>query len=76
VFARDTDDECVVVVFNNSSRSRSLIIPQANSPLAKRARVKSLYGNATAQSDGTELKVMAPAQSVSIFAIDSPPSED
>jgi len=69
VFLRQTDDERLVVVFNNAKRQRVLNIPQADTPAEKRQSVQALYGEAFASADGKELRVTAPAQSVSIFSL-------
>ena len=76
VFVRQTEEDCVLVIFNNSGKSRPLTIPQTNTPLANHSRVKNLYGDATVSSNGMELKVTAPAQSVSIFFVDVQASEN
>jgi neopullulanase len=76
VFVRQTEEDCVLVIFNNSGKNRSLTVPQVNTPLASHSRIKNLYGDAKASSNGTELKVTAPAQSVSIFSVDVQASEN
>jgi glycosidase len=70
VFMRQTEEERLVIVFNNASNSRSLTIPQANTPLAGALRSTGLYGAASAEISGRELKITTPAQSVSIFSVD------
>jgi len=76
VFVRQTEEDCVLVIFNNSGKSRLLTIPQTNTPLANHSRVKKFYGDATVSSNGMELKVTAPAQSVSVFSVDVQASEN
>ncbi len=70
LFVRQTDDEKLLVVFNNGSKSRTLTIAAANTPLAVARRTTTLYGNATAESTATELKITAPPQSISILSLD------
>src|SRR6266404_2286188 len=70
LFLRQTEDERLLVVFNNSGKSRALAIPQADTPLANALRCTILYGGATANINGLELKITAPANSVSVFALD------
>src|SRR6266403_586802 len=70
VFVRQTDDERLLVVFNNGNKSRTLKISEASTPLADALRATTLYGNATAESTGTELKITAPPQSISILSLD------
>jgi len=67
VFLRRTDDERVLVVFNNSAKFRTLTIPQAYTPAAGALRAAPFYGDGSADLTGKELRIKAPAQSVSIF---------
>ena len=69
-FVRQTDDERLLVVFNNGGKSRTITIPAADTPLAETLRTTILYGNGTAQATGKEMKITSPSQSVSIFSLD------
>jgi neopullulanase len=69
VFLRQTEDERLVVVFNNAKLQRILTIPQADTPAEKAQSLRALYGEAFATANGKELRVTAPAQSVSIFSL-------
>jgi glycosidase len=70
LFVRQSDDERLLVVFHNGGTPRTLAIPQDQTSLEHMLRVKRLYGQASAETNGSTLKVTAPAQSVSIFALD------
>jgi len=70
IFLRQTDDERIVVVFNNGNARRELLIPQSNTPASNAVRTSLLYGDAVATTSGKELRITAPAQSVSIFSLD------
>jgi glycosidase len=70
VFLRQTDDERIVVVFNNQTTSRELVIGQSNTPADNAVRVRLLYGAGFATTNGQELRITAPLQSVSIFSLD------
>jgi glycosidase len=70
VFVRQTDDERLLVVFNNSSKSRTLNISETNTPLEDALRAAALYGDGAIQVHGKELQVSVPAQSVAIFSLD------
>jgi len=70
VFLRQTDDERLVVVFNNSTKQRMLAIPQAYTPARDVAHATSLYGEASADVTGKELRITAPPQSVSILSVE------
>jgi len=69
-FVRQTDDERLLVVFNNGGKSQTITIPAADTPLAETLRTTILYGNGTAQATGKEMKITSPSQSVSIFSLD------
>src|SRR5579859_7881573 len=70
VFLRQKDDERLVVVFNNSTKQRMLAIPQAYTPARDVAHATSLYGEASADVTGKELRITAPPQSVSILSVE------
>jgi glycosidase len=70
VFVRQTDDEKLLVVFNNSGKTRGLTIPEANTPMADTLRTITIFGHASSETNGKEMKVTAPPQSVSIFSLD------
>ena len=69
VFMRQTEDERLLVIFTNGSKPRALTIPQANTPLAGALRSTILYGNGSVEINGREVKITAPAQSISIFSL-------
>lgn len=68
-FVRQSDNERLLVVFNNGS-ARTLAVGEAQTLLEHALRITRLYGEATAEITGKTLKVSAPAESVSIFAVD------
>jgi len=70
VFMRQSDDERLMVVFNNAAKARTLTIGQAFTPAQEALQTRLLYGNASADATGKELRITAPAQSVSIFSLD------
>jgi glycosidase len=69
-FVRASEEERLLVVFNNGNKSRTLTLPQADTPLADTLRASAIYGEATAQINGKEMKIVAPSQSVSILQLD------
>lgn len=69
LFLRANDDERLLVVFNDASKSRTLSIVEANTPLAGSAHGSLLYGSATAKINNGQIRIDAPAQSVSIFSL-------
>jgi glycosidase len=69
-FVRQSDDERLLVVFNNGGKSRTITIPEVDTPLADTLRTTILFGTGTAQTTGKEMKITSPSQSVSIFSLD------
>lgn len=69
VFLRETEEERVLVVFNNASASRELRIPISNTPAQGAARLSLLLGSAEAELAGKDIRARAPAQSLSIFLL-------
>jgi len=70
VFLRETEEERVLVAFNNSTEPRELKIPLGDTPAKGAAGFKSLLGQAKADITGEEVRVAMPAQSISIFLLE------
>jgi len=66
VFMRQTEDERLLVIFTNGSKPRALTSHSKHS-LAGALRSTILYGNGGVEINGREVKITAPAQSISIF---------
>jgi glycosidase len=69
VFARESEEEHLLVVFNNSPQSRELRVPLNDTPVQGAARITLLFGEGKAELAGEEVHASAPAQSLSIFAL-------
>jgi glycosidase len=70
VFLRETEEERVVVAFNNSTEPRALKIPLNDTPAAGAAGLSLLLGEAKAEVFKGEARIAVPAQSISIFLLD------
>lgn len=70
VFLRESEEERLVVAFNNSSQPRELGIPLDGTPAQKSAGVTVLFGTGSAAMSKRGIRVTMPAQSLSIFALD------
>jgi len=70
VFLRQTQDERILVVFNNSKESRTLSVPILDTPAAGISNLSPLYGQANAQLSTRGLSLNAPPQSLSIFSLE------
>lgn len=69
-FLRETEEDRVLVAFNNSAEARVLKISLRDTPAKGMAGFKSLLGQAKAEVFGSEARVTVPAQSISIFLLD------
>jgi glycosidase len=70
LFLRETEEERVVVAFNNSAEPRALRIPLNDTPAKGAAGFTLLLGQAKADVEKGEARVALPAQSISIFLVD------
>jgi glycosidase len=68
IFARESEDERVLVVFNNS-KVRGVDVTLRDTPLQGAASATRLFGEASVKLSGAEAHVHAPAQSLSIFVL-------
>ncbi|HWY44595.1 MAG TPA: alpha-amylase family glycosyl hydrolase [Candidatus Sulfotelmatobacter sp.] len=69
VFLRQSEDERILVVFNNAKESRTLSVPTADTPCFGAQSSSLLYGTAQMESAPNAIRVVAPAQSISIFSL-------
>ncbi|OLE48082.1 MAG: hypothetical protein AUG46_04635 [Acidobacteria bacterium 13_1_20CM_3_58_11] len=69
VFARESEEERVVVAFNNADQSQEVHIPLADTPAQKATEMALLFGQAKAALAGSEIRISMPAQSLSIFSL-------
>jgi glycosidase len=70
VFARELEEESVLVAFNNSAQSRELRVSFNDTPVEHATGLLPLFGEAQANLSGRELHISAPGRSVSIFLLD------
>jgi glycosidase len=69
VFVRESEEERLVVAFNNSGQTKDLRIPLKDTPAQKAAETSLLFGEAKAEFVGNEIHMTMPAQSLSILAL-------
>jgi glycosidase len=69
VFARESEEERVVVAFNNADQPRELRIPLADTPAQKAVAIALLFGEAKGELAGSEILITMPARSLSIFSL-------
>jgi neopullulanase len=69
VFVRESEEERIVVAFNNADQPRELRIPLADAPVQRVAAIGHLLGEARAELAGGEIRITMPAQSLTIFSL-------
>ena len=69
-FLRETEEERVLVVFNNSIEARELKIPLHDTTAQGAAGFTPVFGKAKADVTKGEARIAVPAESVSIFLVD------
>jgi glycosidase len=69
VFLRETEEERLLVAFNNSDQSREVRIPLNVTPAQGATGVGHLLGDANATIENSEIRVSMPGQSVTVFAL-------
>ena len=69
VFARESEEERLVVAFNNADQQRELHIPLADTPAQKALAITLLFGEAKGELVGKEIRLTMPGQSLSIFSL-------
>ena len=69
VFVRESEEERVVVAFHNGGSERELTIPLKDTAGQGTASTLKIFGTATADMAGPDLRVHLPAESLSIFVL-------
>jgi len=70
VYMRESEEERLVVAFNNSAQARELRIALNDTPAQSAAGISLLFGAAKAELGKYEMHLTMPAQSLSIFVLD------
>ena len=70
IFMRQSDEEKVLVVFNNAKMARTITVPILDTPAEGTSSASPLYGPAKAAAVPGALSIDAPPQSLSILSID------
>jgi neopullulanase len=69
VFARESEEERLMVAFNNADQPRELHIPLGDTPAQKATEIALIFGEAKAELGTKEIHLVLPAQSLSIFSL-------
>jgi neopullulanase len=69
VFLRQSDEEKLLIAFNNGPASKTLALSLQDTPAAEAADIAPIFGSAEADLAGRQLHLVLPPQSLSIFAL-------
>ena len=69
VFARESEEERLVVAFNNADQLRDLRIPLGDTPAQRASVIDLLFGDAKVELAAKEIHITMPGQSLSIFSL-------
>jgi len=69
-FLRETEEERMLVIFNNSAETRELKIPLHDTPAQGAAAFTPVLGQAKVDVSNGEARIAVPSQSISIFLLD------
>jgi neopullulanase len=69
IFLRESEEEQVLVAFNNSTKAREFRVSLSDTVAMGSRAVKVLFGEGRAEMAGSEIHIRAPAESLSIFAL-------
>lgn len=67
VFLRESEEERIVVAFNNADKTRELQVRIDGTPLQNTKALSLLFGKGKGELIGKEARISMPAQSISIF---------
>jgi glycosidase len=70
IFERDSDEEKLVIAFNNSKQPRELKIPVRDTPIQDAAGLNTLLGEARGRIANGQLELVMPPNSLTIFLAD------
>jgi len=69
VFLRASEEERLVVAFNNADKTRNLTIPLQGTPVENAESISLLCGGGKGELAPSELHLSVPAESISIFSM-------
>jgi glycosidase len=69
IFLRESEEDRLVVAFNNADKDRELPIHLNGTPLQNAASLSLIFGGSKAGFAGGELQISMPAQSISILLV-------
>jgi len=68
-FLRELPEEKLLVIYNNSPKTRELNISVENTPLETAHQLQSMFGNSAAELANGKVQVSLPAQTLAVFIV-------
>ncbi|MGB7728317.1 MAG: alpha-amylase family glycosyl hydrolase [Candidatus Acidiferrum sp.] len=69
IFLRESDEEKLVIAFYDGANSKTVNLSLQGTPAEAAAGISTIFGNGEADLAGQQLKLVLPAQSLTIFAL-------
>jgi glycosidase len=69
IFLRDTDEEKLVIAFNNGAKAKTVTVSLQDTPAKAATSISPLFGEAQPDLSGLQLKLSLPAQSLSVLSL-------
>jgi glycosidase len=67
-FVRESQDEKLLVVYNNAGEPRSLEIPVGDTPLENTQRLRTIFGDSSAKIGGGKVQLSLPPHAIAVFS--------
>jgi glycosidase len=68
-FLRESPEEKLLIIYNNSQKAQDLNIPVENTPLASAHLLQPIFGTTPAEITSNQVHLTLPAQSLAVFTV-------
>jgi glycosidase len=68
-FLRESNEEKLMVIYNNAPKTLDLNIPIDNTPLETAHRLQAIFGSASAKLEAGKVRVSLPAETLAVFSV-------
>lgn len=68
-FLRESNEEKLMIIYNNAPKTLDLNIPIDNTPLETAHRLEAIFGNASAKLVAGKVRVSLPAETLAVFSV-------
>jgi neopullulanase len=68
-FLRESQEEKLLVIYNNAAKTLELNIPVENTPLEAAHQLQKVFGDSTAEIEGGKLHISLPLRTLAVFSV-------